>query len=182
VNLLDKFFNIKTNLESIGLIVDKEFGKYFCTPEEAIVFAHSGVDGIHYCIIPKEDDDNLEKSPVYVINPMDSDHYVDLIGRNLIDFLSLIVSCKGTTEFECANYMTKDKFVKYINEYIESIREVDEFNQQVEEAIKVIKNTFNISQINDVYDHLKLTKNDLEFNVKFSFTDKYYEITGEPRK
>lgn len=182
MNILDKFFNIGTSLEPIGLMVSKDFEKYFCTPKEAIVFAHTGVDGIHYCIIPKENDSSLEKSPVYEISPMDFENGIVLVGRNFIDFLSLIVSCRDVGMLERVRYTPKGKFNGDIDEYLKEIKEMHEFELKLEKAIEAIKDTFSISQIDDVYDHIEQTNNNLEFYAKYSFSDEYYDVTGETRK
>ncbi|WP_010243753.1 hypothetical protein [Acetivibrio cellulolyticus] len=105
MTLLDKLFEIKEDLEAIGLIMTRDFESYFCTPLQAVIFAHSGTDGIHYCIV--KNDKELHESPVYIVSPSMSDNYVELVGRNLVDFLSLVVKCKDAVTLECISYTSE---------------------------------------------------------------------------
>lgn len=109
MQIIDRFINIETDLSPIGLIRNKDYGGYFCTPKNAVVFANIGCDGIHFCIIPYENDLTLERSPVYVISPMMPDHSVEAVAEKFYDFLSLVVSVQDATFLECISYFFHKK-------------------------------------------------------------------------
>jgi len=68
---------------------------YEATPCDAIVFASMGVDGAHYCIVPKEGDSTLESSPIYRVSPMDfSEGTVIWTAKNFSDFISIAAELK----------------------------------------------------------------------------------------
>ena len=68
LRVTDRFASIPVDLEPIGLIRGNDMGGYLCTPKNAVTFANTGSDGIHFCVVPVEGDSSLERSPVYVIS------------------------------------------------------------------------------------------------------------------
>ena len=92
MTVLDKLFSLNLNLE--GLLLDMRPPEciYDCMPIGAVPLAHMGVDGVHYCIIPLEGDETLEKSPVYRISPMDfSEGTIRWAAKNIYDFINITV-------------------------------------------------------------------------------------------
>lgn len=180
MNLIDKFFNLKCDLELIGLIRrDRDSEGYFCTPVEAIIFAWSGTDGIHYCVIPKENDETLEDSPVYVINPSESEIYVEIAAKNLIDFLRIVISCKDAAVLGSIGYISEDNFNEFINQSWNDLLQNPDLNKKVEEIIAKLKEEFNITEIDEVYKHIQETRTNPNFYSKYSFSDEYYNLTGD---
>jgi hypothetical protein len=96
MTILDKFFEIKFNEESLMLEKTRDFNPHYeSTPIGAKVFANMGVDGVHYCIVPKDDDIALANSPVYRISPMDfSEGTVIWAAKNFHDFISISIELK----------------------------------------------------------------------------------------
>ena len=168
MKITDMFSNIEVDLSAIGLMRDKLFPHYFCTPLDAVIFACLGVDGIHFCIIPDEDDLTLEYSPVYVVSPMMSNHYVEAIAENFYDFINLIVSVKDAGALECISYLETEKFSEYI-------QGISQNNLEAENALVAISNTFPTKIIDDVYIHVKhlQAKTDL---TKIRYSEEYYEL------
>jgi len=162
--------NIATDLSPIGLIRNKDYGGYFCTPKSAVVFANLGVDGIHFCILPDEKDLTLENSPVYVVSPMTPDHYVEVVAENFNDFLSLVVSVKDAGALECISFVEKEGF-------LEHLQDIPQGNPEVEKAITALSKSFSVKSIVDVYDYVKQTQAKTDF-TKIQYTDEYYELIG----
>jgi hypothetical protein len=170
MNITDKFQEIKEDLSHIGLRRG-EFVNYFCTPLDAVIFADLGVDGIYFCIIPLQYDKTLENSPIYVISPFMSEHYVEPIAENFTYFLSLIAVTKDASAMECISYMTKESFNNYL-------KNVPETREEIVQAIRALKEKFSLKDIPDVYDYVKnVQKNERWRKVKF--TQEYYEVIGE---
>lgn len=170
MKIIGKFQEIKTDLSYIGLNRG-ELGSYFCTPLGAIIFASLGVDGIHFCILPSEGDKSLENSPVYVISPCMSEHYIEPVAKNFTDFLNLVMITKDAGAMECISYMTKEAFINYL-------KDIPEEREEVIKAIGSIKENFTSKDIPDVYDYVKSIQQDVRLR-KVKFSQEYYEVTGE---
>lgn len=176
MGILDKLYEVEKELNVLGFLLTKDFPDYFCTPLNAVIFAHLGIDGIHYCIIKGENE--IENSPVYVVSPMMPEHYVELVGRNLIDFLSLVISCRDASALEYIGYASKQKFEEYIDE-IRNQQIVDpDYGKQVEKAVSGLQKMFELQNIDDVYCHVNETKSNAMYHAKLAFSKEYYDIIG----
>lgn len=171
---LDKLYEIEKDLSVIGLTLTKDFLPYFCTPVNAVVFAHLGQDGIHFCIVRSEK--GIENSPVYVVSPTESRHYIDLVGRNLMDFLNLVITCKDATALEYISYASEYKFNKYIEEIKGQLLENPDFNIAVEDVICTLKTVFKLQEINNVYNHVKDTKESSIYHANLTFSKEYQDL------
>jgi hypothetical protein len=173
MEMICKFQEIRTDLSYIGLHRG-EFRSYFCTPLKAVIFASLRVDGIHFCILPSEEDKTLENSPVYVISPCMPEHYVEPVAKNFADFLYLVVATKDAGVMECISYMSKEAFTNYL-------KDIPEQKEEIIKAIEGIRENFTLRDIPDVYDYVKSVQQDARLReVKFS--QEYYEVTGEEEK
>lgn len=170
MRITDEFQKIKTDLSYIGLCRGT-FEKYFCTPLNSIIFAGLGVDGIHFCIIPSKEDKTLENSPVYVVSPLMPGHYTEPVAENFTDFLSLVIITKDAATMESISYMDKETFDNYL-------QDISGENKETIEAIRVLKETFNLKDIPDVYHYVKSVQQNIEFR-KIKFSPEYYELIDE---
>jgi len=79
--------NDEMHFEPVGLILPKDISNwgYDATPTNAITFATTGGDGVHYSFICNEvpDDD----SPIVMTVPMNNENII--VGENIIEFLAL---------------------------------------------------------------------------------------------
>jgi len=163
------FSNIETDLAPIGLIRDQNFSIYFCTPENAVVFANIGCDGIHFCVIPEENDLTLDHSPVYVVSPMMPDHYVEAVADTFDDFISLVVSVKDAGALECISHVEPEVFMNHISD-------IPQGSSEVESAVAALSRAFPVRIIDDIYGYVRQTqaKTDL---AKIRFSEEYYDLT-----
>ena len=176
MRITEKFSNIAIVLSRFGL--EKHSGGYFCTPKNAVTFAGIGVDGIHFCILPDENDLTLENSPVYVISPMMPDHYVEIVAENFYDFISLVITAKDAGALECISYFTSEKYLEYLQSISDSLLQNTEFNNKVKKATTALLDEFNNNKkIDDVYGYVKQlqAKTDL---TKIQYTNEYYDLIG----
>ncbi|GIO86648.1 hypothetical protein J25TS5_35800 [Paenibacillus faecis] len=70
---------------------ENENGGYACSPADSILFANTGMDGVHYSLLTdfgKAAD--LGQAPVIRVAPMDFGNCVNLVAGNLSDFFSLL--------------------------------------------------------------------------------------------
>lgn len=147
MDLLTRFNEIKADLMDLGLIRNKQYETYFCTPENSITFARLGVDGIHFCIIPPREDSNLDETFVCVVSPGNEEHYVEPVARDLKTFFNLVYSIKDAGGLECISYMTKEEF----NDYVDTI----EIDEDVRNAANVLRDTLDLCEISNVYEVVK---------------------------
>lgn len=171
MKIIDKFYGIETDLSPVGLIRDKNFSNYFCTPENAIILANLGVDGIHFCIIPKDNDLTLENSPVYVVSPMMSPYYVMVVAENIRMFLNLIISTRDAGALECAGYLPEEKYAEYLKTIPYDWKEATE-------AVVSLQNTFDLQKTDNVYNYIKNLQNNADLTA-IKFSKEYYELVGE---
>jgi lysophospholipase L1-like esterase len=170
MKITDKFQKIKTDLSSIGLRRG-EFVNYFCTPLNSVIFADLGVDGIHFCIIPVNEDESLENSPVYVVSPCMTEHYIEPVAENFSDFLSLVAITKDAGAMECISYITKEAFINYL-------KDIPGEREEIIQATRALIENFTLKDIEDVYDYVRSVQRNVRLsNIKFS--SEYYEVTGE---
>jgi hypothetical protein len=174
MRITDKFKYIKTDLSPIGLIKkDTKRYKYFCTPKNAVVFAGIGVDGIHFCILPDENDKTLENSPVYVVSPMMPDHYVEPVAENFYNFISLVVLLKDAGALEYISYADRAGFSKYL-------QDVPCDKQEIIKAVTALSDAFPVKNINDAYGYVKQLQSRTDL-PKIEYTEEYYELTGREK-
>jgi hypothetical protein len=64
-----------------------DFG-YVDTPSNAVTFAHTGVDGVHYALLAR-DGDVSNDSPVVQVSPMDFGEPVVVVARSFLEFLAI---------------------------------------------------------------------------------------------
>jgi hypothetical protein len=176
MNIIDQFFELKIDLSSIGLLRAQDREGYFCTPVEALILAWSGVDGIHYCIIPK-DEESIELSPVYVIDPSDSSSFVRIVARNFRDFLSIVITTKDASVL-CCSYQSEEDLNNHIGTINNDIANDNTYKHEVEETISYLKKTFNITEIQDIYNYMEETLSNPKFHAKYTFSEEYYTIMG----
>ena len=158
-------------LNYIGIIsYEPSLVSYFCTPQNAFIFARLGVDGIHFCLLPDSNDSTLTTSKVCVVSPENSEHYVEVLADSITEFLSLVYSVKNAGALECISYMTKAEFEKYVNEI--------EVEEEESEALNLLLKKFNITLIEDPYEYVKNKQINFDKD-KIEYTDEYYEVTSE---
>ncbi|QHW32969.1 hypothetical protein GZH47_20680 [Paenibacillus rhizovicinus] len=112
---------------------------YDCTPDEAIVFLWTGVDGDHFAFLTDGVTvDSLEDAPILFIQPMDFDDPYKPVARNIKEFLALYVQLKEPYLFECLpSYETEEEFVQHYKEnFEEGILEHEEEQKTVISAIE----------------------------------------------
>lgn len=122
-----RFYALDIDFGKLGLYPwDRTDVRYFCTPEGAECFARTGVDGIHYCLLPGEE-------AVYVVRPMccEEGQYVLPVAEDFREFLSFLLYCKNEAALEQMSlWDTEERFRAYLAE-----QERDAGTQAVLDAI-----------------------------------------------
>ncbi len=173
MTILEKLFSL--NLYLGGLMLDMRRPSdsddgYDCMPIGALPFASMGVDGVHYCIVPKENDETLENSPIYRISPMDfSNGTVLWTAKNFYDLISIAVMLKDAW---CLPSMIYERYPNFLKE---SEREYDikdeEEKREIKRDIAVLKKEFPIIKIDDLYSYVINSYIDTKNHAELRFSD-----------
>ncbi|SFB61686.1 hypothetical protein SAMN05216312_1198 [Cohnella sp. OV330] len=148
---LEAHFNFSLE-ENMGIMIRHEEGqKYDCTPDDAKVFAFTGVDGDHFAFSTENGTiTDLDNAPILFIQPMCFEDSVKAVARNIRDFLSLFLSLKELYILERFDWYTsiEDMLVDIEDHYEESINEragaIKFLTERLEEhlQIKAMENVF----------------------------------------
>lgn len=73
-----------------------DHGGYWSSPADAIVFANTGMDGIHYSFLTDFGyASDLSLASVIRVDPMDSGNYARIVASNIREFLLLSFQAMG---------------------------------------------------------------------------------------
>lgn len=167
--LIQKFKDLKIDKSWIGLSQENN-EEYFCTPVDAEIIGWD--NGLHYCFIPDFDE------MIFAVNPETyNDIYVYPLAHNFKDFLSLILTVKGTNTLQQIIYWNKKQY----NDFINSKEEV-EFTSKKEVCVVLdtIHKELNIEMIEDPFGYVKNVQKDFPYHL-IRYKDEFYEITGIER-
>lgn len=148
--LIEKFLTTEIDLNSMSIVHhDKKVAEcvYDSTPENAVVFANTGVDGVHYCVVPKYGV-SIDEAPVYCVSPMDWEDTVVWVAKDFIDFLSIGVAMGSFTYISCCCSCNKEEFLNLIEE------SWAEDYMEKRKAIKILEEHFPLRKYDDIYRHL----------------------------
>ena len=170
MTIIDKLLKIKFNEDS--LLFNKEVESHYdATPIGAKVFACMGVDGVHYCIVPKDGDITLENSPVYRISPMDfSEGTIIWTAKNIYDFMGISIILKNFWLLPCLIGLNENEFIKIIktNEYEFKLKEKN-INNNIIKNINLLKKTFNTINEKNLYHYIQKEYSDDNNHIKLKF-------------
>ncbi|MNW49452.1 hypothetical protein D3C74_268710 [compost metagenome] len=152
---LDEELKLKNNTaldHYLGIMVCREEGfMYDCTPEDALVFAYTGMGGDHFAFSTKNGTiHNLEEAPILFVQPMIFESQVKVVARNIKDLLSIFLSIKEFYILERFDWyeseidMMLDIKENYEQSINERLQELDFISEKLEEyiSIKRIENVF----------------------------------------
>lgn len=162
---LERFRALDVDFEKLGLYPwDRTDVRYFCTPEGAECFARTGVDGIHYCLLPGEE-------AVYVVRPMccEEGQYVLPVAGDFREFLSFLLYCGAEAALEqMPLWDTEERFQVYLAE--------QERDAEAQAVLDAIASAFELRPQNP-YEKVKALQ--LTFDPAIlAFSDEYYDVLG----
>lgn len=141
----------------LGLMIsfNDDDDRYDCTPDDAIIFGRTGVDGDHFAFMTSDwTVEDLEDAPIVFIQPMDFDNEIKLVARNLKDFISLFIELKELYLLERFEiYKNENDFIKDIEENYKDELEsrTDEYSFIAEKLHKYIE----LNKIENVFNYIK---------------------------
>lgn len=157
------------NYFSLGLRYEdpRTAEEYFCTPKGAKIFASLGVDGIHYCTVPKHGDS------IFVVTPeAGDDRYVFPVAKDICEFFQLISALHGTQLIDQIPMFGKDWLEAELASHIAN----EDAAYRVE--LSAFKDRFDISPLGmSAYD--LVMKRYREFDPdSIKYTSLYYDTLG----
>lgn len=153
------------DLAPLGVILDENFGEYFCTPKGAFVIGSSGVDGIHFCFIQGFGE------TVFAISPMNGiGEYVHPIARNFEDLLSLLVSCGDIAAVEQAWCWSKEDFYAFL--------QANPTTKEQEQIMCLLEHDLSVPFIEEPYDYIRKLQREFDYS-QIRFTEEYYDVVGD---
>jgi len=137
--------------EVIHIMPAPDFPAYDETPNDAVIFAQTGMDGCHYCMVKENDELNI-----YYVEPgwIDVDR-VFLIGHSISDILSYGLAIANLF-FSQVFDMEKDTFLQEVNNAKQEWN-VELNSNRLKKDLKALKKMFPITEISasEVYDRLR---------------------------
>lgn len=159
----------KISFEKLGLRYEdgKSAARYFCTPKGAEIFASLGVDGIHYCTVPKLGE------TVFAVTPIPGgDRHVFPVANNKKEFLQLIVALCGINLIDQIPVFAKSRFEVLLRTHLA------ENSAACAGELEILKKEFDLSPLEtDPYDLVMDLYNNFDYS-KIEFTPEYYDTLG----
>jgi hypothetical protein len=149
------YLETPTSLFLVG--EEKDLGGYFCTPLDAITFANTGMDGIHFTFltdfgtVPK-----LDEAPIIAVLPMD-DPRVRLVARNIRDFFALHLFDEGLllNEFDSEEKYNSYKLRQETEDLTSEWFDHGKWMEQKNLVRKTIIEKFGIGPIPEPYQYIQ---------------------------
>ncbi|PEJ58627.1 MULTISPECIES: hypothetical protein [unclassified Bacillus (in: firmicutes)] len=185
--------NLQSELQSEGITQFGELGglffsyekidtRYLNTPLDVIQFANTGSDGVHFGFLTDFGQVNdLENAYIVRVSPMDSDDPVQIVARNLRDFLRLLCYAPGAVEVVD---VTSDEDTFHSVPEIAATQTIEGYDAK---ARKALQQRFSLESINSIESYLNEVKNERESEIllptedSLGITNKSATITEEPR-
>ena len=136
--------------------------RYDSTPKNALIIASTGVDGCHYCVVPKQGF-SVDESPIYYISPMDWEGTVVWVAKDFIDFISLGVAMGSFTYTGC-HPSSEEELMQFIED---SWLEGNESKKK--EAMKLLEGHFPLRKYNDLYKHIAESYSNVNNHAELEF-------------
>ncbi|MBT2282040.1 hypothetical protein J7E78_00500 [Paenibacillus polymyxa] len=140
--------------------------RYYCTPDDAIIFGRTGADGDHFAFFTfNRSISDLEEAPVIFIQPTAFGNQVTLVARNFKDFVALFINLKEVYVLERFRfYKNKLDFMNdYNDNYLKDIRMRESDYNLIIELLK--ENIKGITEIDDVYEYMIEFKKQIELGI-----------------
>lgn len=110
--LFERLWALPVSTESIGLIpAAADDAAYFCTPENAEPLARLGCDGVHFVLLPEDEQ-------VYCVDPAMGEigTYVLPVAQSGEDFLAYLLSCGDANALAQIHWMDEPRFRAMLEE------------------------------------------------------------------
>lgn len=143
-------------VDYLGIYISEEPDlAYECTPEDALVFAHTGMGGDHFAFLTLNGSiTDLDEAPIVFVQPMMFDYPVKLVARNLKDFLSIFLTLKELYILERFDwYKSKEDMVNDIEKHYKP--SIEERKEELDFIIDLLERRLGVVPMVDVFDYIE---------------------------
>lgn len=152
--------SLKIDLSAVGLTLSSDNYPYYCTPKNAKILGWAGVDGIHYCTVPR-----FGKT-VFAVNPSNFGNCVHPIARNDEDLLRLLLAGCDMAALEQCHAWNKEQFLDFLRNYPAT--------EEQQDVLKQIRLKTGLTPMNNAFEYIKSLQAEFDYS-KIPFTDDYYD-------
>ncbi|MFC0189409.1 hypothetical protein ACFFJY_13980 [Fictibacillus aquaticus] len=129
--------------------------RYLNTPLDVIPFARPGVDGIHFGFLTEFGQvRDLEEAYIVRVIPMDFDDPVQIVARNIRDFMTLLC-CHPPALEVLDNNVSEEYYLKVAEEYPDITG-----GSQKDEVKELFQQTFQLQPLPDILDYYNTDRNE----------------------
>ncbi|MBQ7117211.1 MAG: hypothetical protein IJN88_03265 [Clostridia bacterium] len=157
---ISTFKKTKIDLSPLGFDMNGAFELYYCTPKNAEIIASSGVDGIHYCIVPQFGE------IIFAVSPMNFGDCVHPIARSFEDLLRLLLRCGDIAALEQCYAWDEEQYKAFLIDC-----PVTERQQAV---LDEIKSKCGLEPIEDSFSYVKELQAEFDLS-QIPYTEDYYD-------
>ena len=169
---LRRFYSMKIDFESLGLMQLREEPAYFCTPVGAEPAGSLGLDGIHFILLPGDE-------RVFCVDPSMGEigTYVLPVAETFRQFLAFLLYCRDANLLSQIYWLTEKRFRTFLNENAEAQWPgCEEFFARKAAALAAIREMFSLEPA-DPYGPVKAMQ--AAFDPKtLVFSPEYYDVLG----
>ncbi len=158
-----------------------ENSRYSICPIDAIPFASTGNNGIHFAFLTDFGrNKNLNEAPIICIAPS-YDPPVNIVAQNIFEFLCLITTIENATLL-ADRYQNQEEFSQRIQEWFEGFRTDQEVAESRNKLANKFIKQFNLRSIENIIEYTNNIRKDRLSKTDFDSMDGLgiYKINDEP--
>ena len=150
---------------ALGLLQRDSYEHYYCTPQDAQIFACAGVDGIHYCTVPGFGE------MIFAVSPMNPGDCVHPIARSKEDLLRLLLSCADMAALEQCYAWDEEQFQAFLVDFPPTPAQQD--------VLEAIRREFGLTPIPDAFSYVKQLQAEFDPD-RIPYTEDYFDPDMNP--
>lgn len=160
-----EFLKLGIDLTPLGMGTGDDNNRYYCTPQNAKIIGWAGVDGIHYCTIPKF------KEVIFAVSPMNFGDCVHPIAHNFEDLLRLLLACGDMAALEQCHGWDEQQFHAFLAE--------NPITPEQQIVLNTIHEKCHLSPMENPYEYVKELQGEFDYG-KILYAEEYYDLDMNP--
>lgn len=144
--------------------------RYSICPIDAIPFASTGNNGIHFAFLTDFGrSKNLNEAPIICVAPS-YDPPVNIVAQNIFEFLSLITTIENATLL-ADRYQNQEEFSQQLKEWYEGFRSEQEVAEKRNKLANNLRIKFNLEKIENIIEYTNEIRKDRLSRTDFDSMD-----------
>ena len=165
MSVYEKIRELNIDLSPVGILSGEDADLYYCTPEDAEVLGWAGVDGIHYCTIPKFGE------MIFAVSPMNHGDCVHPIAESFEVLVALLISCGNMAALEQCYAWDRKQYDAYVQDC--------ESTPEQKNLLKYLSTEFQVMPIQDVFLYVRNLQQEFDYS-EIPYTEDYYDSDMNP--